>query len=134
MFFIGLPIFYILFRKMWFGRKTFSNEGVFMLNVSLFLVLSVLGMYRMPLMQYRYFLMLPFFFPFIYPFFSDNIKIRNCFLNVMSCVMVGSFFLMFSKLVWNYASEFAILLEPPLFLIFFDTWPFKWNFNEHFIF
>ena len=132
MFFIGLPIFYILFRKMWLGRKKLSNEGAFMLNVSLFLILSILGMYKMPLMQYRYFLMLPFFFPFIYPFFSDNVKIRNRFLTVMSCVIVGTFFLMFSKLIWNYASEIAILLEPPIFLIFFDTWPFKWDFGEHY--
>lgn len=133
MFFIGLPIFYILLRKLWFGRKTLSEEGVFMLNVSLFLVLSILGMSRMPLAQYRYFLMLPFFFPFVYPFFSDNIKRRNLFLGLMSCMMVGSFFLMFNTLVWNYASETAILLEPPVYLIFFDTWPFIWNFNGHFV-
>lgn len=117
-FVIALPMAIIVFRKLWNERKTINNIHAFILNVVLFLLLTVVAMFRQPLAQYRYFMMFFAFMPFIYPFISNNINIRNRFLKCLSCIMIIWFYFQFEKIIWHYAPEIDIICIPPIGLIF----------------
>ena len=74
----------IAFRKLWLERKTLSDSSAFILNITLLLLLTIVAMYRQPLAQYRYFMMLFAFMPFIYPFAFDSIRNRDMLLKVIA--------------------------------------------------
>lgn len=111
---IAVPVFMIVFRQLWIKRHVLIDEAqAFILNITLLLLLSVASMYSKPLAQYRYFMMLLAFMPFVYPFISSNVSKRNQWLMIISLVMVVWFYFQFSKIIWNYAPEWQILVYPP---------------------
>lgn len=111
---IAVPMFMIVFRQLWIKRHVLIDEAqAFILNITLLLLLSVASMYSKPLAQYRYFMMLLAFMPFVYPFISSNVSKRNQWLMIISLVMVVWFYFQFSKIIWNYAPEWQILVYPP---------------------
>ena len=115
---IALPMFIIVFRQLWLKRHIFIDKAqAFILNITLLLLLSVASMYSKPLAQIRYFMMLLAFMPFVYPFISSNVSKRNQWLKIISLVMVVWFYGKFSFIVWSYASEWQILVYPPVGLI-----------------
>lgn len=115
---IAVPMFMIVFRQLWIKRHVLIDEAqTFILNITLLLLLSVASMYSKPLAQYRYFMMLLAFMPFVYPFISSNVYKRNQWLMIISLVMVVWFYLQFSNIIWNYAPEWQILVYPPVGLI-----------------
>ena len=115
---IAVPMFIIVFRQLWLKRHIFIDKAqAFILNITLLLLLSVASMYSKPLAQYRYFMMLLAFMPFVYPFISSIVSKRNQWLMIISLVMVVWFYGKFSFIVWSYASEWQILVYPPVGLI-----------------
>lgn len=115
---IALPMFIIVFRQLWLKRHVLIDKAqAFILNITLLLLLAVASMYSKPLAQYRYFMMLLAFMPFVYPFISSNVSKRNQWLMIISLVMVVWFYGKFSFIVWSYASEWQILVYPPVGLI-----------------
>ena len=117
-FIIALPMALIAFRKLWLERKTLSDSSAFILNITLLLLLTIVAMYRQPLAQYRYFMMLFAFMPFIYPFAFDNIRNRDMLLKVIAVVMILWFYYQFELIVWDYASLVDIIIKSPIFLLF----------------
>ena len=116
--FIALPMFLIIFKQLWLKRKVMiDNTQAFILNITLLLLLAVVSMYSKPLAQYRYFMMLLAFMPFVYPFVSEKVKIRNRFLVLLSVIMVAWFYYQFELIVWSYAPEWQIIAYPPVALI-----------------
>ena len=115
---IAVPMFMIVFRQLWLKRHIFiDNAQAFILNITLLLLLAVASMYSKPLAQIRYFMMLLAFMPFVYPFISSIVSKRNQWLMIISLVMVVWFYGKFSFIVWSYASEWQILVYPPVGLI-----------------
>lgn len=115
---IAVPMFMIVFRQLWIKRHVLIDEAqAFILNITLLLLLSVASMYSKPLAQYRYFMMLLAFMPFVYPFISSNVSKRNQWQMIISLVMVVWFYLQFSNIIWNYAPEWQIVAYPPVGLI-----------------
>lgn len=116
---IAVPMFLIVFRQLWLKRHVLIDEAqAFILNITLLLLLSVASMYSKPLAQYRYFMMLLAFMPFVYPFISSNVSKRNQWLMIISLVMVVWFYLQFSKITWHYAPEWQIVAYPPALLVY----------------
>ena len=91
------------------NRKKLKGYSAFILNVVLMLLLSIVAMNRQPIAQYRYFMMIFAFMPFVYPFAFNRIKFRDAFLVVLSV----------DKIIYEYASEVEILSVPPILLTFF---------------
>ena len=115
---IALPMFIIVFRQLWLKRHVLIDKAqAFILNITLLLLLSVASMYSKPLAQIRYFMMLLAFMPFVYPFISSIVSKRNQWLMMISLVMVVWFYGKFSFIVWSYATEWQILVYPPVGLI-----------------
>lgn len=94
-----------------------DNTQAFILNITMLLLLAVVSMYSKPLAQYRYFMMLLAFMPFVYPFISEKTKLRNSFLTLLSVIMVAWFYYQFELIVWDYAPEWQIIVYPPVALI-----------------
>lgn len=90
------------------------------MNIVLFLLVAITGMYRQPLAQYRYFMMLFAFMPFVYPFIFEKIRKRDSFLKGLSFIMIAWFYLQFEKIIWHYADEWEIVVKPPIMLILGD--------------
>lgn len=116
-FVIALPMAYIALRKIWLERKTLSDSNAFILNITLLLLLTVVAMFRQPLAQYRYFMMLFAFMPFIYPFAFNTIRDRDILLKMISVVMIVWFYCQFDQIVWDYAPLVDIVIKSPLLLI-----------------
>lgn len=115
---IALPMFIIVFRHLWLKRHIFIDKAqAFILNITLLLLLSVASMYSKPLAQIRYFMMLLAFMPFVYPFISSIVSKRNQWLMMISLVMVVWFYGKFSFIIWSYATEWQILVYPPVGLM-----------------
>lgn len=115
---IALPMFLIVFKQLWLRRKHYiDNAQAFILNITLLLLLAVAAMYSKPLAQIRYFMMLLAFMPFVYPFISSKIAVRNICLMLIAFVMVGWFYFQFERIVWDYAPEWQIITYPPIALI-----------------
>ena len=111
-------MFLIVFRQLWLRRKHYiDNAQAFILNITLLLLMAVAAMYSKPLAQIRYFMMLLAFMPFVYPFISAKVKVRNVCLVLIAFIMVGWFYFQFDKIVWDYASEWQIVIYPPIALI-----------------
>ena len=115
---IYLPLLLIVLRKLWMERKTLSDSNAFILNVVLLLLLTIIAMFRQPMAQYRYFMMLIAFMPFVYPFITNNIKWRNRILKGVSIVMIAWFYYQFDKIIWHYAPEIDIIIKSPVMLLF----------------
>ena len=114
---IAFPIGIITLRKLWLERCNLDKKTAFILNIVLFLLVAIIGMYRQPLAQYRYFMMLFAFMPFVYPFIFEKIKKRDLFLKSLSVIMIIWFYLQFEKIIWHYADEWEIIFKPPMILI-----------------
>lgn len=114
---IGLPMVLLAYKGIRKGRRGDEHEAL-ILNIFVLLFLAIIAMYNQPLSQYRYFMMVYAFIPFLLPFVSENIKNRNNVLISVSLVMVAWFYFQFEKLIWDYASEIYIVLMPPIGLIF----------------
>lgn len=114
---VALPMCWILYRKLWLDRKSL-NTNALVLNIVLILLLSVFSMYNMPLARYRYFMMLYSFMPFLYPFFSDNIAIRNKILKIISLSIFMFFYINYNNMGWTYCTELDAITYPPVYLIF----------------
>lgn len=115
---IYIPLLLIVLRKLWLERKTLSNRNAFVLNVVLLLLLTVIGMFRQPLAQYRYFMMLLAFMPFVYPFITNDIKRRDAILKGISGIMIIWFYYQFETIIWSYAPEIDIIIKSPILLLF----------------
>lgn len=116
---IAVPMFIIVFRQLWQKRHLFIDKAqAFILNITLLSLLAVASMYSKPLAQYRYFMMLLAFMPFVYPFISSIVSKRNQWLMIISLVMVVWFYFQFSKITWHYAPEWQIVAYPPALLVY----------------
>lgn len=115
---IAVPMFIIVFTQLWLKRHVLIDKAqAFILNITLLLLLSVASMYSKPLAQYRYFMMLLAFMPFVYPFISSIVSKRNQWLMMISLVMVVWFYVQFEFIIWHYAPEWQIIVYPPIGLI-----------------
>lgn len=116
---IGLPILFIVLKSLLLNRQKIRTGGEnLILHIVLLLLLSIIAMTNQPVAQYRYFMMLYAFMPFIYPFAFQKIKQRDNFLKLLSFIMVVWFYLDFEKIIWHYAPEIDIILKSPILLIF----------------
>ena len=116
---VGIPIGLITIKQLFLNKKDLKGYSAFILNVVLMLLLSIFAMSKQPIAQYRYFMMIFAFMPFVYPFAFKNIKIRNVFLYSLSIIMIVWFYFQFEKIIYEYASEVEIVSIPPLVLTFF---------------
>ncbi len=116
---VGIPIGLITIKQLFLNKKDLKGYSAFILNVVLMLLLSIFAMSKQPIAQYRYFMMIFAFMPFVYPFAFKNIKIRNVFLYSLSIIMVVWFYFQFEKIIYEYASEVEIVSVPPILLTFF---------------
>lgn len=115
--FIAFPMAYVcLIRLIFLRRNSNASQFYLILLVSLLLV-AVLSMMNQPLTQYRFFMMLIAFMPFVYPLAFTNMKTRDVFLLGMAFLMIAWFYFQFERLHWNYASEIEILVKCPIMLI-----------------
>lgn len=114
---IALPLAIICMKRMMGYQKHFVASQSFMVLVVLLILVTVFSMSRQPTSQYRFFMMLMPFMPFIYPLAFKRISWRNYLLIALSFVMIGWFYLQFSKIVWHYAPEMDILVKSPIILI-----------------
>lgn len=117
-FVIAIPIAFIVLKKLWLDRKNLNNEQAFILNIILLLLLTVTAMFKQPLAQYRYFMMIIAFMPYAYFFISKNIQTRDNILKIISLIMIIWFYYQFEKIVWHYAPEMDIIIKSPILLIF----------------
>lgn len=117
-FIIALPIAWIVLRKLWIERKTLTQAHAFILNVVLLLLLTITAMFKQPLAQYRYFMMIFAFMPFIYPFAYQNTQQRDRMLKIISVIMIIWFYYQFDKIVWSFAPEIDIVIKSPILLLF----------------
>lgn len=118
-FVIALPMAWVVFKKLWVDRKNaIESPQAFILNIVLLLLLTVAAMMRQPMAQYRYFMMLLAFMPYVYPFFCNKIRRRDTILTCIAAVMVVWFYYQFELIVWHYASEWEIIAKPPVMLVF----------------
>lgn len=116
---IAIPMAAITLKQLLLNRKKLKGYSAFILNVVLMLLLSVVAMNRQQIAQYRYFMMIFAFMPFVYPFAFNKIKHRDTFLAVLSVVMIVWFYYQFDKIIYEYAPEVEIVSVPPIFLTFF---------------
>ena len=120
---IALPMALIILNRLWLNRKTEIQKGAeFILRIVVLLLLTVVAMSRQYLAQYRYFMMLYAFMPYVYPFISNNIKQRDKILSVIALGMIVWFYYQFDKIVWDYAPEIDIVLKSPVWLIWGKHW------------
>lgn len=114
---VGFPILIIVLKSLFGRNRNNVSNGQFILNTCLLLLLSIIAMTNQPLAQYRYFMMLYAFIPFIYPFAFNSISRRNKFLKILSMLMIIWFYMDFEKIIWEYASEVDIIIKSPILLI-----------------
>ena len=115
---IAVPIALIILKKLWLDKKNLNNEQAFILNIILLLLLTVTAMFKQPLAQYRYFMMIIAFMPYAYFFISENIQTRDNILKIISLIMIVWFYYQFEKIVWHYAPEIDIIIKSPILLVF----------------
>lgn len=115
---IGFPLLIIVIKRLFFSSKDKDEKELFFLNISLLLILSIIAMTNQPLAQYRYFMMLYAFMPFIYPFAFDITWRRDLFLKALSVLMIIWFYMDFEKIIWRYAPEIDIIVKSPILLVF----------------
>lgn len=120
---IAVPMALIVFRQLWLRRRDAINDSqAFMLNIVMLLLLAIVAMFNKPLARYRYFMMLFAFMPFVYPYLSNNSHTRDFCLKALSFIMIGWFYWQFPRMIWQFASEWQIIVYPPAVLIGLDPW------------
>lgn len=117
-FVIAFPIAYITIFQLWRNYKKLNSAQAFILNLVLFLLIAWVGMFKQPVSQYRYFMMLYAFMPFIYSLCSINTSKRDTILQGLSFLMIVWFYFQFEKIIWNYAPEIDIIIKSPIMLLF----------------
>lgn len=117
-FVIALPMAWIVLHKLWTGRKTLTQSHAFILNVVLLLLLTITAMFKQPMAQYRYFMMLLAFMPFVYPFIFKNTQHRDTILKILATIMIVWFYFQFERIHWNFAPEIDIIIKSPILLLF----------------
>lgn len=115
---IGLPLAVICFRQLQLNRNYVVPSQQFIVIVVSLILVTTAAMVRQPLAQYRFFMMLMPFMPFIYSMTYRNIQKRNIFLMILAVAMVVWFFFQFEYIYWTYAPEIDILIKSPIFLVF----------------
>lgn len=120
---IALPMAWIVFKRLWVDRKYhIESPQAFILNIVMLLLLTIVAMVNQPMAQYRYFMMLIAFMPFIYPLFSSNISKRDSILFLISIFMIGWFYVQYKHIIWHYAPEIDIVVKSPVILVFTNYW------------
>ena len=114
---IALPMAYTCVKRLLAYKKHFIASQSFLVIVASLLLVAVLAMSNQPLSQYRFFMMLIAFIPFIFPLLLDDLRMRNKLLKFLAGLMIVWFFVQFSFIIWDYASEWQILFCPPSLLI-----------------
>ena len=114
---IALPMALICWKKMMAYRRHFMASQSFLVVVVSLLLVTVTVMYKQPTAQYRFFMMLIAFMPFIYPMSFDKIKLRDNVLKGIAVVMIAWFFVQYDKIVWSYAPEIHVLFKNPILLV-----------------
>lgn len=115
---IALPMAWIVLHKLWTGRRTLTQSHAFILNVVLLLLLTITAMFKQPMAQYRYFMMLLAFMPFVYPFICSNTQQRDRILKIIAGIMIIWFYYQFDKIIWHFAPEIDIIIKSPILLLF----------------
>lgn len=98
-------------------RRHFMASQSFLVVVVSLLLVTVTVMFKQPTAQYRFFMMLIAFMPFIYPMSFDKIKLRDNVLKGIAVVMIAWFFVQYDKIVWSYAPEIHVLFKNPILLV-----------------
>lgn len=114
---IALPMALICWKKMMAYRRHFMASQSFLVVVVSLLLVTVTVMFKQPTAQYRFFMMLIAFMPFIYPMSFDKIKLRDNVLKGIAVVMIAWFFMQYEKIVWSYAPEMHVLFKNPILLV-----------------
>ena len=114
---VGGPMFIICISKLLAFRHGFNASQSFLVVLTSLIIVATAAMTRQPTAQYRFFMMLMPFMPFIYPLAFHNIKYRDSFLCVLAYFMIIWFIIQFEKIVWVYAPELHIFIKSPLMLV-----------------
>lgn len=117
---VGIPFLVCLYKSFWAQRRISYHHDSFFMNILALFLVAILAMTGRPLLQYRYFMVLYFFMPFIYPSAFYNISKRNTFLEATAIFFVLYFYIMFENITWTYAPEEHIVLYPPSLMIGID--------------
>ena len=115
---VGGPMFLICLRRLLSFRKNFNASQSFLVILTSLIIVATAAMTRQPTTQYRFFMMLMPFMPFIYPLAFDKLKNRNMFLCVLAYFMIVWFIFQFEHILWIYAPELHVFIKSPLMLIF----------------
>lgn len=113
-----IPMALVVYRKLLKeSEETLSESIYFVLNIVLLLILTIVAMQKQPTAQYRYFMMLYVFFPFLMTYVFNDIHKRNKFLLNLSVFMIIWFYYQFERITWHYAPEIDIIAISPVFLL-----------------
>jgi len=115
---IGFPLGIICFHQLLLNRNNVVPSQQFIVIVVSLILVTTAAMSRQPLAQYRFFMMLMPFMPFIYSIAYRNIQKRNILLMILAVVMIIWFFFQFEYIYWTYAPEVDILIKSPIILVF----------------
>ena len=114
---IALPMALVCWKKMMIYRRYFVPSQSFLVVVVSLLLITVMVMVKQPTAQYRFFMMLIAFMPFIYPMSFENIQLRDIVLKGVAIVMIIWFFIQYEQIVWRYAPEMHIIFKSPILLV-----------------
>lgn len=114
---VGVPLGLICLKKLWFDREKINNHNAFMLNICLILLACIAAMFKMPLVQYRYFMMTYCFIPMIIPFVTNDIDRRNTILKYIALFMILSLIVCIPFTGRDYAPVINLIIEPPVLLV-----------------
>lgn len=117
---VGIPLLYCFFKSYWAQRKARYHSDSFFMNILVLFLIAIVAMTGRPLLQYRYFMVLYFFMPFIYPSAFYNISKRNTFLEGTAIFIIFYFYLMFEEIKWTYAPESHIIFWPSSLIMAID--------------
>lgn len=117
---VGIPLLYCFFKSYWAQRRARYHSDSFFMNILALFSIAIVAMTGRPLLQYRYFMVLYFFMPFVYPSAFYNISKRNSFLEAMAIFFIFYFYFMFDNIVWHYAPESHIISWPPSLMMAID--------------
>lgn len=117
---VGIPFLFCLFKSFVAQKRVRYRSDSFFMNILVLFLAAIVAMTGRPLLQYRYFMVLYFFMPFIYPSAFYNISKRNTFLEGTAIFIIFYFYLMFEDIVWTYAPESHIVFFPPSLMMGLD--------------
>lgn len=114
---IAFPMAIICLNRIKDYQRKFVASQSFIIVVVLLILVTIFAMSRQQTSQYRFFMMLMPFMPFIYTLAFKNVKWRNILLKGLSGVMLIWFYFQFEKIIWHFAPEMDIILKSPILLI-----------------